>query len=324
VQWEVKYNKALLQQLSATSTSMALLTSQTYPYVTQAHFEVTGGFVDGMGGIMMAASVPLVPASRRKAWEEYSVANQNWLNESALLKVEHPNHRDPLHGTIGDHEHDRLLQLSEKEHSIPGEIWEWQGINKIVSSREDDNRIFAPLWQSSPADATTVNVDLFSDPDISQLYKAMVEVQETVMSPGIEIGNLFDWMFDPEEKYRKAEPHAVIMEPIFANFSGVQEPVGFILALTPYRNLFTRLLPEGHSGIYCVVTDTCGNSMTYELNGPEATFLGYHDVHNGYDEYHEQSQMELYEKGAEELCVKDLHIYPSATFESGYQTNKPA
>ena len=45
---------ALLQQLSGTTTSTALMTGQTFPNVTQPHFEITGGFVDGMGGIMMA------------------------------------------------------------------------------------------------------------------------------------------------------------------------------------------------------------------------------------------------------------------------------
>lgn len=315
---------ALVQQLSGTTTSMALVTGQTFPNVTQEHFEITGGFVDGMGGIMMAASIPLIPASDREAWEEYSVAHQSWLKESAILKVEYAKHTDPLHGTIQDHEHDRRLQLTGEGNHIPSEIWEWNDDFKVVSSRDSKDRVFAPLWQSSPADAGTVNVDLFSDPNITQLYTAMIKTGETVMSPGLEMGNLFDWMFDPEEKFRKPEPHAYIMEPMFANFTSGAEPVGFLLALTSFRNLFTRLLPEGTNGIYCVVTDTCGNAMTFVLNGPDAIFLGYDDVHEGYEEYHEQSLMEIYESDTEELCVHELHIYPSAVFQEQYQTNKPA
>ena len=66
--------------------------------------------------------------------------------------------------------------------------------------------------------------------------------------------------------------------------------------------------------------------MTFLLNGPEAIFLGYNDTHQGYEEYHEQFTMELYQhaEGVEELCVHELHIYPSATFENTYSTNKPA
>jgi hypothetical protein len=152
----------------------------------------------------------------------------------------------------------------------------------------------------------------------------MMQVQETVMSPGLEIGNLFDWMFDPGEKGRKVEPHAYILEPMMANLTGKQEPVGFLLALASFRNFFTRLLPEGIYGIYAVVSDTCGNHMTFLLNGPEVVFLGYNDLHEeGYEEYHEEFQMEFYKTQASELCVHTLHIYPSATFEQLYRTNKP-
>lgn len=318
---------ALLQQLSGTTTSTALMTDQTFPNVTQSNFEVTGGFVDGMGGIMMVLAAPLVVASERESWEEYSVAHQSWLNESAYLKIEYKKHRDPLHGTIQDHEHDRRLQDRSSKNqvsSIPTKIWKWEGDEKVVVDVTSENQVLAPLWQSSPAEAGTVNIDLFSDSRITELYTAMIKTQQTVMSPGLEIGNLFDWMFDPEEKFRKAEPHAFIMEPMLSNFSGSPDPVGFMLALTSYRNLFTRLLPEGANGIYCVLTDTCGIAMTFLLNGPHAEFIGYDDYHDGLDEYERVVTLELYQNYTEELCVHDLHIYPSITFQQSYETNKPA
>lgn len=184
--------------------------------------------------------------------------------------------------------------------------------------------MFAPLWQSSPANADTVNVDLFSDSTIADLYDAMIKTKQTVMSPGIQIGNLFDWMFDPDEKNRKYEPHAFIMEPLLSNFTGSTEPVGFVLALTSFKNLFSRLLPEGANGIYCVVKDTCGKNMTFLLNGPDVEFMGWDDHHRGFEEYEQVIQLELYENYTKGLCVHVLHIYPSATFQESYETNKPA
>lgn len=321
---------------------MSLLTSQTFPNVTNPHFEIAGGFVDELGGTVMVASAPLISASEREAWKEYSVVHQDWLKESAFLKDEYTQHLHPLHGTILDHdhvegedndhegdEHDRRLEVPKEinynqNHSILDEIWEWHGHNKVVASNEEDSRIFAPVWQTTPADPVTVNFDLLSNPDIFQLFKDMVMMQEAVMSPGIQIGNLFDWVVHEDWKHLKEEAHALIMEPLFSNFSRAQNPVGFLLALAPYRNFFLHLLPEGTRGIYCVVQDTCGNILTLELNGAGAIFLGYDDFHKGYDEYHEQSRLELYENDALEICVKDLHIYPSLDFESTYQTNKPA
>ena len=125
VQWEVQYNFALMQQLSATVTSAQLLMGNQFPNYTDANFEVTGGYADGMGGIMMAGFCPLVQGeAARLAWEEYSYRNQYWLEDSKVLKVEHPGHRDALHGTIQDHEHDRRrrrrLQEEEEEESRGG------------------------------------------------------------------------------------------------------------------------------------------------------------------------------------------------------------
>lgn len=149
---------------------------------------------------MMALAAPLIPVSGREAWEAYSVDHTEWIDESAWLKTTYVKHLDPLHGTIQDHEHDRRLQEGS---TIPSEIWTWEGDKKVVVSAQSDDQLFAPLWQSSPADAGSVNVDLLSNPTIAQLYTAMDKTRQTVMSQGVKIGNLFDWMFDPYEKERK-------------------------------------------------------------------------------------------------------------------------
>jgi hypothetical protein len=277
VVWEVQYNFALVKQLCGTITSEAIMSNQVFPNVTLPHFEVTGGFVDGMGGIMMALFAPLIPASQKEQWEEYSVQHQDWLNSSALLKVVSPSHRDPLHGTIQDHEHDRFLEIVsayddevidiEIPGAIPPEIWKWDGDEKVAVDSVSAHDAYAPIWQSSPHHADTVNVDLFSDPRISALYSAMLRNNETVLSPGFEIGNLFDWMFDPIEKPQKVQPHGFIMEKVQVDFGKGKEVAGFVLGLTSFRNLFTRLVPEGTQGIYAVVrgTPACGRNMTFLL-----------------------------------------------------------
>ncbi len=328
VAWEVKYNFALMQQLSATMTSEALMSNQVAPNATFTHFEITGGFVDGMGGIMMTLYAPLINASQREEWEEYSVLNQGWLNESARLKIVSPGHRDPLHGTIQDHEHDRRrTQQEESEPAIPSHIWKWENDDQIVVEPVSNDQLLAPLWQSSPHNAATVNVDLLSDSRISKLYSVLTQTNQTVLSPGLEIDNLFDWMFDPEEKFRKAEPHGFILERVNASFSEDPEVVGFVLGLTSYRNLFTRLIPEGTNGVYAALTgsDACGTNMTFLLEGPEATFLGYDDIQGSrLEKYKRSSPLQVYNKVVDDLCIYELSLYPSAYFQESYQTNKPA
>jgi hypothetical protein len=337
VVWEVKYNFALVQQLCGTITSEAILSNQVFPNVTLPYFEITGGFVDGMGGIMMALFAPLIPASQKEEWEEYSVQHQDWLNRSAFLKVESPSHRDPLHGTIQDHEHDRRLEIVSTgpdqlqieipgEPPIPPEIWKWDGDEKVAVDSVSAHDAYAPLWQSSPHFADTVNVDLFSDPRISALYSAMMHTNETVLSPGFEMGNMFDWMFDPIEKPLKVHPYGFIMEQVYVDFGRGKEVAGFVLALTSYRNLFTRLVPEGTEGIYAVVTGTpaCGRNLTFLLKGEAAEFLGYEDLHEtALDDHGRSFPMELYEEVSDDLCRHDLTLYPSKAYRESYNTNKP-
>jgi hypothetical protein len=336
VTWETTYNAALNEELASALTVEALISEQAFPFVTQPHFEITGGFVDGMGGIMMVLFAPLVTESQRGAWKNYSVQHQNWLNESEWLKVNSPHHRDPLHGTIQDHEHDRKLfalnkdmDLPETISIIPTQIWSWNGDDKVVVNTTSADGMYAPLWQSSPHFADTVNVDLLSDKRISNLYNMMIQNNEKIiLSPGYEIGNLFDWMFDPVEKPRKTDPHGFIMNPVQVDFGKGKETAGFVLALTSFRNLFTRLVPEGTRGIFAVVTgnEACGRNMTFLLKGEVAEFLGWEDLHETdpiLEEHKYSTPMEIYEDAPDAVCQHILNIYPSAAFRSSYDTNKP-
>jgi hypothetical protein len=311
-----------MQQLSASVTASAQRTNSVFPYFTQDYFEISGGYVDGLGGIMAAAFAPIVKAEEVAEWESYSVANQGWIEQSAILKGNHPGHRDPMHGTIQDHEDDRRLEDASSE--ISPYIWKWENGTKIRQTSQP-GQLIAPLWQISPAAAPVVNVDLFSDERLSSLYSSMLEKKYSIISQAYEIGDFFDFLFDPEEKDRKSDPHGFIMEPVYDSFEEDPEVVGVLIAVTSWQNLFDRLLPEGSNGIVCVVTDTCGNDITFELNGPRTVYLGPTDAHDpSFDEFGEHFDVEVNDfDNVKDLCVHTLHIYPSKTFRESYNTNEP-
>jgi hypothetical protein len=170
---------------SASITIASHLKGSTFPYHTEPEFEITGGFVDGMGGIMAAAFAPLIKAEGRDQWEEYAEANQNWVENSKYLKQANAVHRHGLHGTIQDHENDRRLQGNETE-SISKEIFRWENGEKVVESTQP-GQILAPLWQVSPADYSAVNVNLLSYPRIADFYETMLKADHAVMSSCTEI-----------------------------------------------------------------------------------------------------------------------------------------
>ena len=134
-------------------------------------------------------------------------------------------------------------------------------------------------------------------------------------------------MFDASEKQLKTNPHAFIIGPIFNKIDEEQEQqiVGISIGVTPYGNLFDRLLPQyADGGIVAVVEDDCGNALSFQLSSGKAIFLGYGDFHDpNFDEYEQvTNNIELYdEDDIEYLCGHRLYLYPTASLKQSYTTN---
>jgi hypothetical protein len=341
---EVQFNFALMQQMSASVTASAIMTGSVFPNLTQPFFEISGGYVDGMGGIISVVFAPLVKAEKESEWVDYSIANQGWIEDSARLRAIHPGHRDPLHGTINDHEHNtygrKLLEpdgtINDHEHNTHGrKLQEPEPISSFIFRYEDEikvpetfvpGQVLAPLWQQSPAAASEVNVNLLSDERVVDMYTAMTATNQTLLSTHFQMGGLFNSLFGPNDQLVKLNPHNFLMEPVYSAFEEGPELVGFLLAVTAFKNMMDNVVQEGANGIVAVVSDSCGSrDLTYEINGPISTFLGYQDLHDkDFDDFVHSVKLESYETVVEGMCVHELKVYPSATFRASYETNNPA
>jgi hypothetical protein len=152
----------------------------------------------------------------------------------------------------------------------------------------------------------------------------MIATNTSVLSTSTEIGDSFDFLFEPEEKLLKRNPHGFVMEPVYSAFEENPELVGFLVGVTAFSNLLDQILPTDANGIVCVLKDKCGNALTYELNGLKATYLGAGDLHDpNFDKYERSTPMELYETNFEGRCAHDLYIYPSNKFRETYMTKDP-
>jgi len=120
------------------------------------------------------------------------------------------------------------------------------------------------------------------------------------------------------------------MEPVYEAFEENPRLSGFLVGVTNWHNLFDRLVPKSAHGIVCVLEDSCGGFMSFELEGEVANYLGPFDFHDhAYDSYcRTTTNIELYENAVQNnppgMCAHDLHIYPSMTFQASYKTNSPA
>jgi hypothetical protein len=311
-----------MQQMSASVTASALMTGAIFPNLTQPYFEISAGYVDGMGGVSAVAFAPLVQAEKASEWVAYSIDNQGWIDESTRLRESHPGHRDPLHGTIQDHEHRRKLLDSEP---VTPFLWRWED-GKQVPEVLVQGEVLAPLWQVTPAAASAVNVNLLSDERVADMYTTMTATNQSLLSKHTKIGDLFDFLIEPDEKRSKLNPHAFLMEPVYSGFEESPVLVGFLLGVTAFGNIMNNVVQEGANGIICEISDSCGSdTLKYELNGPLSTFLGYEDPHH--DTFHNFMHtvpLNTYETVVEGMCVHELRVYPSAAFRASYDTNKPA
>ena len=226
-----------------------------------------------------------------------------------------------MHGTYQDHEHDRR-RLEEVEFpDITSHLWHWDNYTKIKEPEQD---MYYPIWQTSPPDATPINSNLLADQTTKALYDNMLLRNGSVMAGYTQIQELWDWMFDPEEKVQKTDPHMYLMEPVYATYGKDPTLVGILVGLVSWANVLNRLLVEGQNGIVVVIKDSCGMSFTYVLNGLWASFKGTGDLHDSaFDAYVQSSPLELYETVPEGMCVHSIHVYPTAAFRSNYLTNQP-
>lgn len=299
-----------------------------FPNFTHPHFEVDGGYTDGMGGIMMTAYAPLVLAEKQAGWEAYALENQGWLNESALLREVHPGHREPLNGTFQPYEGDRRLGLIPKveENLIHPTIYKLEENGTKIPEEASGYKIMAPVWQSTPRNADVINADLLADPRLRQMFEINMKAKHTVMSPATKVGLLFDWMFDENEKEREKEPHAFLSELVYPRFDGINtmDPVGLVLGLTSYRNFFDNSLPEGTNGIVCVVEESCAQAFSYRIDGKAGSFIGFGDHHDPqYDKYLVSVPLKLFIDAEDtDLCPHVLNIYPSKVFADEYSSNQ--
>ena len=326
MQWEAQNNFALMEQLSASVTTSAIISGSQFPFLTNSYFEISGGYVDGLSGIVSTAFAPFVSEEKREEWETYAWEHQYWLPEGAHLRKIHPEHKDPLDGSFQDHEERRSLQDVKEYPSIHRDIFRMEN-GMMIREEKATNGIYAPVWQVAPTpanDPSMVNFNIFSDPFFKKLCDEVVLYNATVLSPPLDVDFLFDYAFDQNEKHEKHLPHAYIAEPVWDTFEGDHRIVGVLVGILAWENFLNNLIPKDISGVICVIENSCGASMTWELIGSHALYLGQGDLHDhSYNEYARHANIEpVPETASDDFCRYTLTVYPSKSLRKEYSENK--
>lgn len=206
-----------------------------------------------------------------------------------------------------------------------------------------DGAIFVPYWQTTPTVPQLVKYNLLSHDIFSR------EVEETIGTAEITVGNVVVFseallaLFNPSSL--RDEPASQLYVPVFSDFSSSRTVMGLITGIIQWSNFLENSLPPTtDEPLVCVLQNPCGSDQTvsYELVGKQATFLGFGDLHNskfdhlvgtytdgGLSEYNSDataSQPYRTFSGVginQDYCPFTLRVYPTKTMEDKYITGKP-
>jgi hypothetical protein len=155
---------------------------------------------------------------------------------------------------------------------------------------------FLPWWHQTPPPRTTVqnetgttfadhiNLDLLSSlPTVSGLYTALVQdPSRYVLSSFMEAKTEFTLMEEIMDCHEDMFlPHVFLLHPVFhalynsdkeshSNTTSDKPSLAGVLFVTLQWNKFVKdLLPKGLRDIMLVIRNTCGESASFLLNGPE-------------------------------------------------------
>ena len=294
---------------------------------------------------------PIVTYADRNRWSIYSAYDSEWL-------LGEPN----VTNTVPEHIY-RIETIEDDSNAVNSgsEQTQTQASAAAVTMIEDNHVFTAPLWMTSPlpSDASLINYNILSDPTYNYLFHAMMESKHTSLSGVYKNPYLYD-KFPSHEHYNlqvvtvtdngddksgedkgdepkttdvteddsASLPHSVLMAPVYDSFDAQNRSlVGIIHGMLPWDSYFTDLLPPGVNGIVVVLKNTCGQFLSFEINGPKATFLGIGDLHD--PKYGDEMAVEV-NFGSDFLgevtrtyrqCFYSLVIYPSEEFEKKFDSN---
>ncbi|KAL7561134.1 hypothetical protein ACA910_004617 [Epithemia clementina (nom. ined.)] len=312
-----------------TISSYCIDTGIEWPFVSIPHFETRGNTNNRFSKALQVSLVPLVRKEVKEEWEEYAWNKQSWVQEGVdLSSILHREYLGP----------DLTVP------AIPSKVFRFQeGTAGGAPVPEDGAGVgygpadYGVVWQQAPAphDPSVINFNLLSHPSFARAYKAMWESTKAVLSEVIDLSFLYQGAILDEIEH----PHSFLMQPIYSTLADENKTiddrdslVGFLVAVLPWDSYFANLLPAHIQGMVVAVYNSCGDSFTYRLNGPEAVYLGEGDLHDskyshlgivsafspsGSLNYSSESSV------VQDSCDYELRMYPSASFEDSYRSESP-
>jgi hypothetical protein len=288
---------AMLHTLAVTMSVYGVTTTDSaWPYETLPSFENVAAKYREVTHSRMIATLPLIPADGKSQWETYASTDQGWIQESYetlgfdIVPL-------PINPTIYDFVDGHATEALEGP--------------------------FMPLWQMSPPPSNTgiVNYNMMSEEHFATGLKVAVDVHEALLTPITDLSILIDNEPDTHE--------SLLIQPVLIDADAPSsQVVACILASISWDVFFTDLVREGNKGMLIVLKNSCGDSLTWKLNGRHASFVSLGDAHDRkYTEYANIEKLTPFLTTTAEstpgFCEYEINVYPTSDIEGKYITKAP-
>ena len=211
--------QALSTSLTSQELLLANLTTNTWPNVTLPDFNRRFEDARNLTGVAFLMYTPLVTDEDRPAWAAYSDAHQGWIAQDW-------SHVDPTFDAG----------------PITPSVYAFGSGGEILT--DTPFPLQYPVWQVGPLPTSggIINMDTYKFPDFRWVINDAVEARHALLSGVVNLTTLMQFLASDNQG---EQPHSVIFEPVFSDFTEQASVVAFIQAGFPWEYTFTDILPTG-------------------------------------------------------------------------------
>lgn len=352
-----------LENMGHIVTSLSIFSNASWPLLTIPHFEVRASAYLTISKTESIAFAPVVPVDQREAYENYTLNNQQWIQEGIDYMFQVQQQQEEVEGSSLINDDDSYSTTDDNpnndmyEHVVNSEgfsrlhkakpiqpfIWTHAPLTHRAIPEDTNTSYYVPIWQTYPAprNSYVVGHNLLGAPEFQSL------ILSTQQEPHLAV--LSDVFDDNFRLFGSAQtidddPKSVLLQPIFRDMEGartdhlqdennnnIQEGaersnliVGYMVIIKKWHQIFQNVLYDGATPVVVVLKNTCQKAFTYEIIGSRAKFLGRGDLHDSrYDDMEAISPLFGYSRGLNSECNYTLHIFPTREMEDDYMTNLP-
>jgi hypothetical protein len=313
----------------------ARYSNSTWPFVTKPEYAVEAAKLLVLSKAVYIGEYVFVAEEEKLAWQNYSVHHDSWVQEGIDLQRRNPDYK----GIIID---------------------EFQTLGLIHDNfaQERIGGPYMPTWQVAPVVPIyfPYNWDASTHERMGPTIKHIFEKQHVVIgaASGVADPNNPDQILQAEydalwiknyisEDDNPSEPFSEIYYPMIdapgqvrIDVDQPQDIVGFSVITFFWRDLIRDILYEDSKGVVVVIENSCNQVWTYQIDGPNTTYLGPGDLHDSnFDGMRRSAPLynlrELFSNSGvytgiplgEDYCVHTLHVYPSTEMRNEFITHGP-